>query len=135
MTWFLRKFGLFMEDRKAILYLLVAFEALIGYAYATGRAPAKSGIPILLLPPSIVAYMLFQQVGSPKNWWAPFFGTTITIDLKKRVSEDAGAREQYIKDMRAWLKEMRIKPVYEVNALRYTFLRRKHAMMFKLAWG
>lgn len=128
------KFAYWMESRRAILWLLLVFETIMAYAYATGKAPANSGIPILLMAPGLVAFMLFQNVGSPKNWWAPFFGTTVTINEMK-TCKSAAEGDQLARDLAAWIKEMNIKGVYKENAFRYTFLRRKHATMFKLAWG
>ena len=134
MSYLLRKFAYFIEGRRAILYLLVIWEVLVGYAFLTGRAPFYSGLPILLLGPTIIAVMLAKEVGHPKNWWAPFFGTTITIDEMKKI-KNATEGDQLARDMAKWVKEMNIKGVYKENAFRYTFLHRKHAAMFKLAWG
>jgi hypothetical protein len=134
MIWGIVEAGL--RHRRTALWMMLVFEAVLVYSYISGTS-SRWGLLVLTLPPFIVALSLGNQFGPPKNWWAAYWGTTITVDPKKHVPASTTYKDTFrLEDQLAdWLKQMRIRPVYKVNAFRYTFLRKKHAAMFKLAWG
>jgi len=80
---------------------------------------------------------MWLQLGSPLNWWRPFFGVIIEADLTKiALREQAGERAEDIQnELRDWVEQMSKSRYFRLNSYAFKFLRKRDAAMFKLVWG
>jgi len=89
------------------------------------------------LPFAIVIIGLMLSHGNPLRWWSPFLGIEVKVNLGRISQEEAiHGFDSMRPKIESWLKETTPKYQYVmINPYRYRFLRKKHAVMFKLAWG
>lgn len=89
------------------------------------------------LPTLTILFLLTLDNGNPLRWWALFTGVEIKVDLDKISREEAiHGFDSMRPKIQEWLKETTPKYQYiMINPYRYKFLRKRHAAMFKLAWG
>lgn len=79
-----------------------------------------------------VSMMLMTiNCGSPKNWWTPFFGIEMVVNLSKITQMNDSTIRKEISD---WVEIMSSGPYIKINDFKYKFLRKRDAVAFKLAW-
>lgn len=139
--WFHRPFywlGNTPAGNLALLLGILAF--LMAVPLCMGLYGAGS-LPVLILkssqPVFISAFVMWLQLGSPLNWWRPFFGTTMEADRKKlEVREKNGEQPDVIqKEIEGWVENCTKGRWVKLNPYTYKFLRKGDAAFFKLAWG
>lgn len=91
----------------------------------------------VMQPLGICAFVMWLQLGSPLNWWRPFFGTTMHANKDKlALREQEGESPEAIQsEILAWVEGCAKGRWIKVNPYSYKFLRRGDAAFFKLAWG
>lgn len=89
-----------------------------------------------LLPVSMMSFLVVD-FGNPLRWWHLFTGIEIRVDLDKISREESvHGFDSMRPKIQEWLEETTPKYQYiMINPYRYKFLRKRHAAMFKLAWG
>ena len=117
-----------------MLALLMAVPLCIGFYGA-------SSLPVLILrvsqPLFIAAFVMWIQLGSPLNWWRPFFGTLMEanqskLEAREKAGEDPGVIQM---EILGWVENCTKGRWIKVNPYTYKFLKKGDAAMFKLAWG
>ena len=84
---------------------------------------------------TILYFFIMKTIlGHPRNWWVPFGGVTMTIDVDQYI-KDGKDPEALAPEIEDWVKNMVKGRYYKVNPYRYIFLHRRDAAMFKLAWS
>lgn len=140
-VWYKNPWSWLTETQSGLLLvvLMIILGPLIGTAFANRHDLSLDGHTIFkaLFGALAVMVVMYAQLGSPLNWWHPFFGHVMTVNKDKiarreQAGETAGAVQQEIRD---WVKEMAKTAYYEQNPYSYKFLKKADAAMFKLAWG
>lgn len=124
-----------LTSRRSDLWVLLIMESIFTTGLLLNHHRGQLSCLVLTLAPIAILTGLFSNFGSPKNWWAAYFGTTMTVNTDRFEGQYVGKGDILREDVANWLRESNIKPYYKQNAFRYVFLRKKHAVMFKLAWG
>jgi len=91
----------------------------------------------IIQPIILVSIAMAIQLGSPLNWWRPFFGTIMEANRAKiSLRELAGEKAEDIQnEIQSWVGHMSKSRYYRLNSYSYKFLRKRDAAMFKLVWG
>lgn len=124
----------FMSSKRVPLWLGLVIEGIILYAILADHIVIGQEVFIACLIPALMVYELSTHFQNPKNWWAAFWGVTVDVNLDR--FQEYQTRGDVLRDeIKAWLVQTNLKPHFQPNAFRHIFLRKKHATMFKLAWG
>jgi hypothetical protein len=115
--------------------MMLALEVIFVLSYLTDKHHSVISFFLLALPPTMLAMGLGSQFGRPKNWWAAYLGTVMDVNLDRFEAEYGHKGHVLRKEIEVWFKDCGIKHYYQQNAFRYVFFHKRHATLFKLAWG
>jgi hypothetical protein len=123
-----------LSSRRGLLYVVAIWQALLLYVILTqSKAGFWGNWGIFAIGPTILCVQLGSRYGSPLNWWVEGWGTTVWTE--KRFRDSKQEFKPWCDEINEWLKTTRTRPYYQMNDFSYVFLRKRHAAMFKLAWG
>jgi hypothetical protein len=114
-----------------IIWTIVILAVIPFHKYLGSSNPAdlvSLSVPVMIF--------LISVRGRPDKWWVPFFGTVVRADMtrlqaREQAGEDSGEIQREIEK---WVKAT-CRYTEKINPYSYQFLRKKDAVMFKLAWG
>lgn len=120
--------------------LMSILLTLSGVPLLSGLAKHDKGwlIAIRVVQPILIcSFIMFSQLGSPLNWWRPFFGTLQEANRERLAErERQGEEPEKIQvEIERWVLTSAKGRFIRVNPYTYKFLRKGDAMFFKLAWG
>jgi hypothetical protein len=81
------------------------------------------------------ALFLACSHGHPKNWWSPFFGIEMVVNIDRLAGTIVANKSYDVKqEVKDWVSSMSSGPYVQINPFKYKFLRKRDAAAFKLAW-
>lgn len=125
-------FGNLVAELSILIYLtcLIAFYALDDSSLSILEAVA------LVAPTAGFLFYLIKCFGPPSKWWAPYFGHTIRVNRERVYEQESrGLSSEVQEEIFQWVVTSSGRYWYRHNPYSYKFLRRRDAMLFKLAWG
>lgn len=126
--------GYLVAGKWSGLVFYLSVMAIYTYCLFNGMA-VEQGIAVMTGLTFAYIVGLFSIYGSPKHWWAIWFGTTLTVD-PKRVCTNAQFKNSTIlaEAINIWIETAKPGLYYKHNSFKYQFFHKRDATMFKLTW-